>query len=224
MSVEVAPTNPVNVFINRVDMSESCTHGVAYVPGSAGAANVTIQDSTLSNVGTAVSMSTGGSAWLTRTTIFANALGLEALGTGAINDYGDNRLIANTNDGAATKNLGTSVLGSPGPAGPQGPAGATGPAGAKGDPAIKLLIAAAGDLQGKAGKTVALRYAATAAGASTLTIKKGSKTVATVRGKARAGKNTLSFKAAKKGAYKLTLRVVGADGQVDTDTAALKLS
>ena len=105
-----------------------------------------------------------------------------------------------------------------------GPAGAQG---AKGDPAIKLLVAAASDsLTAKAGAKVALRFAATADGTSTLTVKLGKDLVATVHAKAHAGKNTITWngRSAKRGSYKLALSVVGADGQRAADTATLKLT
>lgn len=224
-AIEVAPTNPVNVLVNRVDMSENCDNGVVYTPGSAGTANVMVQDSTISGSGTALSVSTGGTAWLTRTTLFANALGFQTLGTGTINDFGDNRLIANSSDGAATNNLGPKVV--PGPAGAAGPVGPQGP---QGEPAIKLLLAASqSSVAGKAGKAVLFSYAATANAKSTLTILKGTKKVATVTGTSKAGANTIRWngkagkKAAAAGAYKLVLSAVGADGQKATTSVALKL-
>ncbi len=182
-------------------------------------------------------MGTGGSAWLTGTTLFGNTLGLDTVNGGAITDYGDNKLIANTTDGAFTSTLTSPTLegspapgapGSPGAQGPAGPTGPSGPQGAKGDPAIKLLVAtASSSLTAKAGAKVSLSYAATADAASTLTVKLGSKTVATVHGKARAGKNTIAWKGGKKtkkGSYKLLLSVVGADGQKAADTTTLKLT
>ena len=174
-AIDIASTSPVNVLVNHVSMPDNCTLGVGVASGAGGSANVAIQDSTISNSGTAVSMGAGGSAWLTRTTLFGNALAYQTLSGGAIADYGDNRLIANTADGAAAQSLAAAtVQGSPGPQGPAGPAG---PQGAKGDPAIKLLIAAASDsLTAKAGAKVALRYAATADAASTLTVTLGKKT------------------------------------------------
>jgi hypothetical protein len=230
-AVEIAPTSAVDVFMDRVDISDSCTSGIRVAPAAGGSANVAIQDSTITNSGTALSVADNGKAWLTRSTLFANTLGFELLGTGEINDYGDNRLIGNTADGTPTKNLAPAVNAAvPGPAGPQGVAGAQGVPGPQGTPALKLLLAASqSSLAFKAGKAVTLGYASTAAAKSTLTILKGRKKIATVTGSSKAGANTIRWngksgkKKAAAGAYKLTLSAVGTDGQTATTTVALKL-
>ncbi|MDA0163728.1 collagen-like protein [Solirubrobacter ginsenosidimutans] len=233
-AVEILPTSPVDVFMNHVDISNSCTNGVRVAPAAGGSATVAIQDSTISNSGTALSVADNGKAWLTRSTLFANALGYELLGTGVINDYGDNRLIGNTADGTPTKNLATVVNAAvPGPAGPEGPQGVpgvAGPIGPQGEPALKLLLASSqSSLALKAGKAVTLSYASTAAAKSTLTITKGKKQIATVTGSSKAGANTIKWngkagkKAAAAGAYKLTLSAQGTDGQKATTTVSLKL-
>jgi hypothetical protein len=230
--IDIAPNaGPVDVFVNRVDVSENCTHGIFAAPTAIGAATVAINDTTIANSATALSVNSGAKAWLTRSTLFGNALGLEALGTGEINDFGDNRLIGNTADGSPTKDLNptrnAAVAGSTGPAGPQGPQGVPGP---QGEPAIKLLLAASqSSLALKAGKQVTLSYAATAVAKSTLTITKGAKKIATVTGSSRAGSNTIRWngkagkKAAAAGAYTLTLSALGTDGQKATTTVSLKL-
>jgi hypothetical protein len=189
-----------------------------------------IQDSTIANSATALSVADNGKAWLTRSTLFGNTLGLQALGTGAISDFGDNRFVANADNGVATADLSLKTpLPAPvaGPQGPQGPQGVPGP---QGQPALKLLLAAAQpSLAFKAGKQVTFSYASTAAANSTLTILKGAKKIATVTGSSKAGANTIKWngKAGKKavaaGAYKLTLSAVGTDGQTATTTVALKL-
>ncbi len=230
-AIDVASTSAVNVIVNRVDMSNNCSQGINVAPAAGGSANVTIQDSTISNSGVALTVADRGKAWLTRTTVFGNAFGLKALGTGEINDFGDNRLIANTDDGAATKDLGPKVTqAAPGATGPQGPQGPQGVQGPQGEPAIKLLLAASqSSVAAKAGKAVAFSYAATASAKSTLTILKGTKKIATVTGTSKAGANTIRWngkagkKAAAAGAYKLVLSAVGADGQKATTSVALKL-
>jgi hypothetical protein len=230
-AVEIVPTSAVDVFMDDVDISDSCTSGIRVAPAAGGSANVAIQDSTITNSGTALSVADNGKAWLTHSTLFANALGYELLGTGEINDFGDNRLIGNTADGTPTKNLTPIVsAAAPGPAGLQGAQGVAGPQGQQGEPALKLLLAAATpSIAGKAGKTVAFSYASTAAAKSTLTILKGAKKIATVTGSSKAGANTIKWngKAGKKkaaaGAYKLLLSAVGTDGQTATTTVALKL-
>jgi hypothetical protein len=233
-AVEIVPGAAVDVFMDHVDVSNSCTSGVRVAPAAGGSASVAIQDSTITNSGTALSVADNGKAWLTRSTLFGNALGYELLGTGEIDDYGDNRLIGNTADGTPTKNL-TPVVSAaaPGPAGPQGAQGVqgvAGPQGPQGEPALKLLLASAStSIAGKAGKTVAFSYASTAAAKSTLTILKGAKRIATVKASSRAGANTIKWngkagsKKAAAGAYKLLLSAVGTDGQTATTTVALKL-
>lgn len=239
-SFDLSPTTPVDVLLNRVDVTNSCTNGVKVTPGAGGSADVMIQDSTIASSGTALSVGDNGKAWLTRSTIFGNALGLEALGTGEIFDYGDNRLAANADDGDATGDLSPKVTlpapvagpqGEAGAAGPAGPAGSPGNPGAPGEPALKLLLAASQpSLAFKAGKQVTFSYASTAAAKSTLTILKGTKAIATVTAASKAGANTIRWngKAGKKkaaaGTYRLTLSAVGADGQKATTTVALKLT
>jgi hypothetical protein len=229
--IEIAPTaGAVDVFVNRVDISENCAHGIIAAPAG-GTASVVIQDTTITNSATALSVNSGATAWLTRSTLFGNALGFQTLGTGAINDYGDNRLIGNTADGTPTKSLAPVVNAAvPGPAGPQGPQGVAGAQGPQGEPALKLLLASSqSSLALKAGKAVTLSYAATAAAKSTLTITKGKKKIATVTGNSKAGANTIKWngkagkKAAAAGAYKLTLSALGTDGQKATTTVSLKL-
>lgn len=227
-AVELAPTSAVNVLINRVDMSDNCAYGVQVAPGLGGVVAATVQDSTIMNSGTAVSVADNGTAWLTRTTIFANALGYAPLGAGVINDFGDNRLIANTVDGTATNDLGPAAP--TGPAGPAGPTGAQGPAGAAGTPALELLLAASSSrLAVKAGRTIALRYASTAPARSTLTVRRAGKVVATVRATAVKGANTITWSGrigktrAPAGAYRLTVKAIGSDGQTDATTVSLTL-
>jgi hypothetical protein len=227
-AIDIAPTSPVKVLVNRVDLTNNCTNGIVSVPTGAGSADMTIRDSTISNSGTALSVSSNARAWLSGSTIFGNALGLQALGTGAINDFGDNQLMANTADGSATADVAPNhIAPAPGAAGPAGPPG---PAGKQGDPGVKLLVAVSDStLSAKAGARVALSFLTTAAGSGTLRILNGSKTVATVHGKARSGANTIRWngrigkKAATAGTYRLSLRVVGSDGQTDTTTAKLTL-
>jgi hypothetical protein len=232
-AVDISPTSKVDVFIDRVDIGNSCAQGIKVTPGAGGSANVMIQDSTITNSGVALSVADNGTAWLTRTTVFGNALGLQALGTGAINDFGDNRLAGNTDDGAATTDLDPPTplpAAVAGPMGPQGAQGVQGTQGVHGEPALKLLLAPSqSSVAFKAGKQVTLGYAATAAATSTLTILKGTKKIATVTGSSKVGANTIKWngkagrKAATAGAYKLTLSAVGTDGQSATTTVALKL-
>ena len=223
--IELNPTSPVKVFVNRVDIANNCTHGIASAPGVGGAVDLTVRDSTITNSGTALSVADNATAWLTGSTIFGNALGLEALGTGAINDFGDNHMAANTIDGAPTAHVGPTA-----PAGPSGPQGLTGVAGAQGEPGIKLLVAASSSrLVATAGKRVSLRYVLTADAASTLEVSRAGKRVATIHAAARSGANTIGWRsriakrAARAGVYRLVLRAVGADGQTATTSVRLRL-
>ena len=92
--IDIASTSPVNVFVNRVDMSENCVSGILAAPSGAGSAKVTVSGSTISNSGTALRVADNATAWLTGSTLFANTLAREAVGTGVLNDFGDNRLSA----------------------------------------------------------------------------------------------------------------------------------
>jgi hypothetical protein len=221
--IQIAPTaSSPNVIVNRVDISNSCANGILVAPAAGRTASVMVRDSTITNAGTALSVAAGGHLWLTGSTIFGNALGLETLGGGIIESYDDNRLVGNTVDGAPTTTHSN--------VGPQGPAGANGPQGPAGEAATKLMLGLpASRVTARAGKRVALRYVATASARATLEVRRGSKRVATVRAKAKAGRNTIAWsgkirrKAAAAGRYKLLLRVTGADGQTDSTTAALRL-
>ncbi|MDA0179462.1 right-handed parallel beta-helix repeat-containing protein [Solirubrobacter phytolaccae] len=227
-AIEVAPSaSATNVLVNRVEMSDNCTNGVAVAPTGTGTAAVTVRGSSISNSGTAVSVADGGTAWLTGNLLFANTLGLEATGTGKLNDYGDNRFIGNTDNGKATTDLSTTTA--TGPAGPTGATGATGAAGAtgpQGEPAIKLLLApSARKLTTRAGRTVVLSYGSTVPASSTLTISRKGKALARGKASAKAGANAVrvSTKGLAGGLYTLTLRATGADGQTATSKVTLKL-
>ncbi|WP_053226494.1 collagen-like protein [Solirubrobacter soli] len=227
--IEIANTTPAKVFVNRVDISDNCAYGIKVAPAGA-TAQLLVQDSSISNSGTGLSVGDNGAAWLSGVTLFGNALGLQPLGTGTITDDGNTTSIGNTDNGAPTTKP-TQNAAVPGPQGPAGPTGATGPQGPAGEPAIKLLVAASQPkLTFKAGKAVSLSYAATTAAKSTLTIAKGTKKIATVNTAAKAGANTIKWngkagkKAAAAGAYTLTLIAVGADGQTAKTSVALKLT
>lgn len=224
--IRVAPeASDPTVLVNRVDISASCGNGIKVEPAAGRSAAVMVRDATVTTSGTAVSVAGGGHAWLTGSTIFGNTLGLETLGGGVIETYEDTRIVGNAVDGTPTvAHTNTGAPGAP------GAPGATGPQGPAGEPAVKLMLALpAARLSARAGKRVALRYAATAAGRATLQVRRGSKRIATVRGAAKAGGNKIAWsgkvrrKAVAAGTYKLMLRVTGADGQSDTQTARLRV-
>jgi hypothetical protein len=223
-AIQVAPTaGSPNVLVDRVDIGNNCVHGIRVAPAAGAAARVVVRDTTISNSGTALSVGAGGHLWLTGSTVFGNALGFEAVDGGVIESYGDNRVVGNTVDGTPSTTH-TNV-------GPQGPIGATGPQGPAGEAATKLMVALpVTSLKARAGRRIALRYAATAAGRAALQIRRGAKRIATVRGTAKAGVNTIRWSGKVRrtpvaaGRYKLTLVVTGADGQRDRTSARLRVT
>ena len=88
-----------------------------------------------------------------------------------------------------------------------------------------MLATSATKVAAKFGRVLALRYAATAAADTTLSVTRGGKTVATVHSTAKDGANTIRWRArAAVGSYRLTLTAVGDDGQRATANVALKLT
>jgi len=241
--VDVAPTGAdVDVLLDGVDVANTCGAGVRVAPGAGRRADVVVRDTTITGTATGMRVSDGGHAWLNMTTVFGNTVGLETIGSGTIDDAGGNLLTGNGTDGAPTSRSGVprdGADGAPGPAGapgapgapgPAGVPGAPGPAGAPGTPALRLLLATPrARLSARAGRRVSVPYLATAPGATTLTVRRGTRAVATVRRRAGAGRNAITWsgrigrRAAPPGAYRLMLRTVGADGQVATAVASLRL-
>jgi hypothetical protein len=225
-AIELVPTSNAKVIVNRVDIADNCTNGIIAAPAGAGTANLTVRDSTIANSRTALSIAANASAWLTGSTLISNALGLETLGTGVINDFGDNRMIGNTVDGTATTDL--SPVAPAGPPGPAGTAGTPGVAGPAGEAAVKLLLATTRSRRTvRAGSPVVVNYAATAEAASTLTVSRAGKHVTTLRFSSRAGSNSVRWNGrvgnarSTAGAYRLVLKAIGPDGQTATATIAL---
>jgi hypothetical protein len=228
-AIEVVPTSDAKVIVNRVEIADNCLNGIIAAPAGAGTAALSVQDSTISNSGTALSVATGATAWLSDSMLVGNALGYQTVGTGVINDFGDNQLVANTVDGTATNHV---VPAPPaGPAGADGVAGAPGVAGVAGpagEPALTLLLATSSSRRSvRAGSPVTVRFAATVAASSTLTISRAGKTLRTLRFASRAGSNAVRWNGrigkarSPAGAYRLVLTATGADGQTATRTIAL---
>lgn len=226
----------VKVILNRVDISNTCANGIVAEPTNGRKVDITVRDSTITNTGTAVSAADGVHVWLTGSTIFGNALGLETIGSGIIDSFADNQIMGNAAAGTPTL---FDRAGAVGPAGPQGPMGASivGPQGAagltgpQGRPALKLLLALPKrSVSVRSGQGLALPYVATAVAASTLQIRKGRRTVATVKARARTGRNTITWngksagKVVPAGSYTLVLGAKSADGQTDSTSAKLKLT
>jgi hypothetical protein len=232
--VQVVPSTDVDVFVNRTDISSTCSYGIQVAPAAGHAARVTVRDSTIANAGTAVSAGAGAHVWLTGTTITGNALALETLDGGLIDSFGDNQIFANTAAGATPTDLAPKVagpVGATGATGPAGPAGPAGPKGATGPAAYKLLVLLPKKrISVRSGQGLALPFLSTAPATATLEIRRGKKLVASVRKRAKLGSNTIvwSGKAHRKvvgpGRYGLTLKTVGADGQTGSASASLRLT
>jgi hypothetical protein len=218
------PTSAVDLLVNRVDLADNCTGGVALEPAAGGSVRATVVNSAISNSGTALRAAGGATAWLGNTTVFGNALGLETLDGGSITDWGDNRFSGNAADGTPTVALNGPVAGPQGAAGPTGPAGAPG---ATGPLALQVLLASE-QLKAKAGRSVKLRLVTTAAATGRLTVTRAGKVVARVSKKLAAGANTVTWngkvgtRKARAGRYRLILSAAGA-GQRATAEAALRL-
>jgi DNA-binding beta-propeller fold protein YncE len=135
------------------------------------------------------------------------------------------------------------VAGPAGAAGPAGPAGPPGPgslpAGSAGLPGAATRVTAArlAALLGndvftaRAGRRHAFRLACTAACAATLVIRRGRRTLVTLRRRLdAAGRSAIAWNGRRAGrtlgagTYALTLTAVGTDGQRATDTARLRLT
>jgi hypothetical protein len=227
--IQIVPMLPTKVLLNRVEITDICTGGIVSAPSGAGKADLAIRDSTISYSGTALSVADNSTAWLSGSMLSGNALGLERLGTGVINDFGNNQLVGNTVDGTATNNL--APVSPAGPAGAQGVAGKSGVAGVAGpagEPAIKLLLATSSSRRTVlAGSAVVVRFVATAAASSTLTISRAGKTLRRLRFASRAGSNAIRWNGrignarSSAGKYRLTLRAVGADGQIANKAVAV---
>ena len=240
--VRIAPTGGApDVLLNRVDIGNHCTAGVDVAPSVGASADVTVRDSTVFNTGIGVRVADRGRVRLTDTTVFGNAVGLQPLAGGILDAFSDVRVFGNDVDGTPTSVPDApSVPATPviGPAGPAGPAGRdavavpgpAGPAGPPGEAAIKLMVAAVPRaMAARAGSRVRLAYVSTAGARATLAVRKGARTVATVRAATRAGRNTISWngrvgkRRAKAGAYSLALTAAGPDGQVAVARVPLRL-
>lgn len=223
----IPDASDVQVLVNRVDVANSCQQGINAAPTGGKRVSLVVSDSSIQNAGTGLRVADNAQAWVTGTTIFGNTVGLQAVGTGLIEAFSDNRVVGNGTDGTPTSTRGAPAAGAPGAQGPAGPAG---PAGPQGPAAFKLLLAPVStSLNGLSGRSVALSYVVTTAAKARLIVVKGSKTIATARSSARTGRNTIRWngrqgrRAAKPGSYELFLHVDGADGQTAFSKVRLKL-
>jgi Right handed beta helix region len=227
--VQIVPAGAdVDVTINRTDISNNCQYGIQVAPTGGHAARVTVRDSTITNSGTAISAGDGAHVWLTGTTIFDNTIGLETLGGGLIDAFGDNQIFGNTSDGVTPRSAGPSLVGPVGATGPAGPAGPQGPAGRV---TYRLLVVLPKkSISVRSGQGLSLPYVSTSAADATLQVRHGTKLVASVHKRAKLGSNTIYWstrkgkKPAAPGRYKLTLQTVSADGQTGSATASLHLT
>lgn len=220
--VLVAPEeSSVNVHMNRVDIANSCGPGVDVAPLAGRSASVAINDSSVSNAAIGVRVADGGTAWVSRSTIFGNGTGLLPVGGGTLNLFSDSHVFGNADNGTPTALLDPDP---PGPPGPAGPAGAPGAPASAGQPAVKLLLVLPSeDLSARARRKVTLRYATSAPADAVLTVRRNGKVVARVRRQSEAGRNSITWNAKRRGTYLLTLSLEGADGQKVAQTATLKV-
>lgn len=233
IDIDTQSTITPAVFVERSRLTDICTAGVDGTPGPGKSASVAISSASFFRTGTALLAGDGVTAWIGGSTLTQNTVGLSATGTGTITETAPNQIYGNGTDGSPTARIGAAVAprdGAPGPAGPAGTPGTPGPAGTPGTPAIRLLLAIGAErFAARAGRSVRVGYAATAPGRATLEVRKGSKLLGSFSGAAKAGRNTLTFggkikrKALAPGAYVLRLTVRGADGQVDAESAALRV-
>lgn len=220
--VRIAPeASDPRVSLADVSVNKACENGLQAAPAAGRTTAVSVADSSVTNAGTGIRAGDGAHVWLSDTTIFGNATGLFAEGSGIIETVGGNHVYGNTTDGVPTK-----VSDAPVP----GPPGAKGDKGDKGDPAFKLVIApAATRLSSRAGRRVALSYAATMRAKLTLTVTRGKRRIATVRANVKTGRNTIAWngrrgrRAAAPGLYRLRLRAVSANGQAATTAVVLRI-
>ena len=227
-----AENTNLSVLVNRVEIDNSCQHGINAAPVAGRTVEVMVRESTITHAGTGVRATAGAHAWLSGTTIFANALGVDPAG-GVIDSLAGNNIVGNAVNGTPTHTLPTGPPGPQGPAGvagPQGVPGPQGPAGAASDPATRLLVALPSTrMSGLAGRRLTVRYLATTDATSTMFVRRAGKTIAKVTAPAHPGKNRIVWngkagtRTARPGRYKLTLRVAGPDGQRHQASARLTL-
>lgn len=230
--IQLVPTTaPLTVLVDHVDVSNTCTAGIAAAPAGGQAVDLTVRDSTIFDTGTAVAASTGAHVRLVGSTITGNAVGLDTSGGGVVDAYGEGQVFGNVLDGSPTAVFATAKDGATGPAGPAGPTGATGAAGPAGPAAYRLLVLLAKPRVSVArGQGLALDYVSTSAATATLRIAKGGKVVATVRHAARLGRNTIVWsgrargRAVAPGRYRLGLSVASADGQRGSTAGTLTVT
>lgn len=100
----VPATGNTNLLVRDSEFGHGCGtgDGISIAPQGAFTVSATLDGVTLSNLDTALLVNSGGTAWLTGTTIFGNTLGLSPVGTGAIHSLGDNSLNGNTTNGTPT--------------------------------------------------------------------------------------------------------------------------
>jgi Collagen triple helix repeat (20 copies) len=213
-AVWIAPSVDVSVLLDDVTLANNCTAGVMAKPTADGSARVSINDASISNSGTALSVDDRAAAWLSRSTIFGNAQGLEALGTGTIADWGDNHVGGNVVDGEATTSLApvppTGPAGSDGSAGADGTNGTNGTNGADGadgtdgadgihgatgtSGADALQVALVSSrLKAKAGRRVDVRFLSNVAGKATVTVRRAGQIVAQRTRRVAPGGNAIAW-------------------------------
>lgn len=129
-AIKVAPTTgDSTVILQDVDANQGCGagNGITIAPGGTFSVSAMLDGVTLTNLHTGLSVADRGHAYLSNSTVFNNALGLQTLGSGIIDGLGGNHIVGNGTNGSPTTEISTV-----GPAGATGPAGAIGPSGQTG--------------------------------------------------------------------------------------------
>lgn len=217
--VLIDAATPVNVSLDDVDIANACGSAINAVPTGGAAANVFARGLAVTNSGTAVTATAGAHVWLDDSTIFGNALDFAASGGGLIETSFDTSVFANTTHAAPSAVFAMPPAGATGPTGPSGPTG----------PTAVALVVASPSLTAKVGKAVALRFGLSKGAATTLTIKRGTTTLGTIKAKGHGGANVLTWtgkikgKFVAAGTYRLVLSATGADGVTVTDATVLKV-
>lgn len=101
ISVEPTALSP-KVMLDNVQVQNTCTAGLSAAPAAGQTSSVFVNRSTFHNAGTGIRVADRATAWISGSTLFGNDLGLETIGSGAINVYDDVRLIGNAADGTPT--------------------------------------------------------------------------------------------------------------------------
>lgn len=239
--VRIAPgAARAGVTIDGSNIRNTCAAAVDASPTGTGSADVIIRNSVLAGArgsgngtdGAGLRAGPNARAFVIGSTIFDNVVALMLPG-GSADVYTNSWIAGNASPGDAPNPVGpttgpigptgaTGATGAPGTPGAQGPAGATGPASYR-----LVVVLPDSTLTARSGSRVTLGYVSTAPAKSVLRVKKGDRTLVTVRRNAKIGRNTIRWigkvrgDGVAAGNYNLELEVTTEDGQKTTETAKL---